>query len=124
MILAFKKRNAFVSFLAIVLSFSALVLIVPLPSFADRIVSIHQYNTLAIGCDLDSDDNFIYPTKALTYDQPTKLTFKCEWSGGDIDLKKGESISIQCLHDNPLTMPKHVKMKAGEIFYVLCNGQR
>jgi hypothetical protein len=74
MILAFTKRNAFVSFLAVVLSFSALVLIIPLPSFADRIVSIHQYTTLAIGCDLNSDDYLIYPTKALTYDQPTKLT--------------------------------------------------
>ena len=122
MILAFNKRNAFVSFLAVVLSFSALsVFIVPLPSFADKIVSIHQYNTLAIGCDLDSDDNFIYPTKALTSEQPTKLTFKCERSGGDIDLKKGEIISILCLHNNVLTMPKHVKMKAGELFYILCN---
>ena len=120
MILAFNKRMHLYHF-AVVLSFSALVLIVPLPSFADRIVSIHQYNTLAIGCDLDSNDNFIYPTKALTYDQPTKLTFNCERSGGDIDLKKGESISVQCLHDNALTMPKHVKMKAGELFYILCN---
>ena len=121
MILAFNKRNAFVSFLAVVLSFSTLVLIIPLPSFADRIVSIHQYATLAIGCDLNSDDYFIYPTKALTYDQPTKLTFNCERSGADIDLKKGESISIQCLHDNALTIPKHVKMKIGELFYILCN---
>jgi hypothetical protein len=121
MILAFNKSNAFVSFLAVVLSFYALVLIVPLPSFADRIVSIHQYTTLAIGCDINSDDDFIYPTKALTYDQPTKLTFNCERSGGNIDLKKGESISIQCLHDNVLTMPKHVKMKAGDLFYILCN---
>jgi hypothetical protein len=120
MILAFNKRMHLYHF-AVVLSFSALVLIVPLPSFADRIVSIHQYTTLAIGCDLNGDDDFIYPTKALTYDQPTKPTFNCERLGADIDLKKGESISIQCLHDNALTMPKHVKMKAGELFYILCN---
>src|SRR5919199_1590253 len=120
MILAFNKRMHLYHF-AVVLSFSALVIIVPLPSFADKIVSIHQYNTLAIGCNLDSDDNFVYPTQALTYDQPTKLTFNCERSGAGINLKKGESISIQCLHDNVLTMPKHVKMKAGELFYILCN---
>jgi hypothetical protein len=123
MILAFNNRNAFVSFLAVILSFSALLLIVPLPSFADRIVTIHQSITLAIGCDLDSNDEFIITTKVFNYDQPTKLTFKCERSGGDVDLQKGESIALRCLHDNPLTIPKHVKMEAGELFYVLCNGK-
>jgi hypothetical protein len=59
--------------------------------------------------------------KVLTYDQPTKLTLKCERSGGDVDLKKGESIDLQCIHDSPLTIPKHVKMKGGELFYILCN---
>jgi hypothetical protein len=106
----------------IMLSFSVLIiLIVPLPSFADRIVTIHQYTTLAVGCDLNSSDDFIGTTKILTYDQPTKLIFNCERSGGDVDLKEGESITLQCLHDNPLTTTKHVKMKAGELFYVLCN---
>jgi hypothetical protein len=70
-----------------------------------------------------SNDDFIDTTKVLTYDQPTKLTFKCERLGGDVDLKKGESIAIRCLHDNPLTMPKHVKMKAWDLFYVLCNDK-
>jgi hypothetical protein len=112
-------RNVFV----VMLSFSALsILTFALPSFADRIVTIHQYTTLDIGCDLSSGDDFIGRTKILTYDQPTKLIFNCERSGGDIDLKKGESVSLQCLHDNPLTIPKHVKMKTGELFYVLCNS--
>jgi hypothetical protein len=122
MILAFNYRNAFVSFSAVIVLFSALlILVVPSPSFADRIVTIRQYATLAVGCDLSSGDDSIGTTKILTYDQPTKLIFNCERSGGDIDLKKGESMSVRCLHDNPLTIPKHVKMKAGELFYVLCN---
>jgi hypothetical protein len=120
MTLAFNDANALVSFLAVILLFSTLI--VPLPSFADRIVTIHQYTTLAVGCDLGGNDDLVGTTKVLTYDQPTKLTFNCETSGGDVDLKKGESVSLQCLHDNPLTIPKHVKMKTGELFYVLCNS--
>jgi hypothetical protein len=122
MILALKDRNAFVSFLAAILSSSALLLIVPLPISADRIVTIRQYTTVAFGCDISTVDNNFDTTKILTYDQPTKLIFNCERSGGNIDLQKGESIAVRCLHDNPLTIPKHVKMKAGELFYVLCNG--
>ena len=125
MVLAFSDRNAFVSFLAVILSFSvfpvALIVVVPLPSFADRIVAIRQGTTVAIGGDLSDDDDFMYTGKVLNYDQPTKLTFKCERSGGDVDLKKGESMNIGCLHENPLTIPKHAKMKSGELFYILCN---
>jgi len=115
----------FVSFLAVILSFSvlpiALIVIVPLPSFGDRIVAIRQSTTLAIGCNLGDNEDFMYTRKVLNYDQPTKLTLKCERSGGDVDLKKGESMNIGCLHDNPLTIPKHAKMKSGELFYILCN---
>jgi hypothetical protein len=122
---AFSDRNVFVSFLAVILSFSvlpiALIVIVPLPSFGDRIVAIRQSTTLAIGCNLGDNDDFMYTRKVLNYDQPTKLTLKCERSGGDVDLKKGESMNIGCLHDNPLTIPKHAKMKSGELFYILCN---
>ena len=122
MIPAFNDGNSFVSFSAVMLSFSALlILLVPIPSFADRIVTVRQYTTLAVGCDLNSNEDFIGTTKILMYDQPTKLTFNCERPGGDIDLKKGESIALRCLHDNPLTIPKHAKMKAGDLFYVLCN---
>ena len=122
MIPAFNDGNSFVSFSAVMLSFSALlILLVPIPSFADRIVTVRQYTTLAVGCDLNSSEDFIGSTKILMYDQPTKLTFNCERPGGDIDLKKGESIALRCLHDNPLTIPKHAKMKAGDLFYVLCN---
>jgi hypothetical protein len=128
MVLTFKDRNAFVSFLAIMLlssTFSiALILAVPLPSFADRIVAVRQGTTLAIGCDLSSGDDFFNTTKVLKYDQSTKVTFNCERPGGDVDLKKGESISLRCLHDNPLAIPKHVKMKAGELFYILCNVKK
>ncbi len=124
MILAFSDRNVFVSFLAVILSFSvfsiALIVVVPL-SFADRIVAIRQGSMLAIGCDLGNNDDFMYTRKVLNYDQPTKLTLKCERSGGDIDLKKGESMKIGCLHDSPLTIPKQAKMKSGELFYILCN---
>ena len=119
---AFNYRNAFVSFSAVILLFSALlILIVPTLGFADRIVTIRQGATLEVGCNLSSGDDFIHTTKILTYDQPTKLTFNCERSGGDIDLNKGESVSLQCLHDNPVTIPKHVNMKTGELFYILCN---
>jgi hypothetical protein len=122
MILDFNYRNALVSFSAVILLFSApLILIVPSPSFADRIVTIRQGATLEVGCDLSSSDDFAGTTKILTYDQPTKLTLNCERSGGDIDLKKGESVSVRCLHDNPLTIPKHVKMNTGELFYILCD---
>lgn len=130
MVLALNDRNAFVSFLAvIILSFSVLSLvlilvIVPLPSFADRIVAIRQGTTLAVSCDLSNGNDFIYTADAFGYDKPTKLTFNCERSGGDVDLKKGESIAFRCLHDNPLTIPKHVKMKAGDLFYILCNVKK
>src|SRR5918911_3836009 len=121
---AFNYRNAVVSFSAVILLFSALlILIVPTLGFADRIVTIRQGATLEVGCNLSSGDDFIDTTKILTYDQPTKLTFNCERSGGDIDLKKGESVSVRCLHDNPLTIPKHVKMNNGELFYILCNAK-
>jgi hypothetical protein len=122
MIPAFNYGNAFVSFSAVILSFLVLlILMVPIPSFADRIVTIRQYTTLAVECDLNSSDDFIGTTKVVTYDQPTKLIFNCERSGGDVDLKKGESVALQCIHDSPLTIPKHVKMKTGELFYILCN---
>ena len=124
MILAFNYRNAFVSFSAVILLFSALlILIVPTLGFADRIVTIRQGATLEVGCNLSSGDDFIDTTKILTYDQPTKLIFNCERSGGDVDLKKGEIVSVRCLHDNPLTIPKHVKMNNGELFYILCNAK-
>ena|ERR1051325_8197282 len=126
MILVFNYTNALVSFSAFIALFSALsILIVPSLSFADRIVVIRQYTTFAVGCDLASGDDFIGTgtTKILTYDKSTKLIFNCERSGGDVDLKKGESVSVRCLHDNPLTNLKQVKMKSGELFYVLCNAK-
>src|SRR5919206_1287724 len=117
MIFAFNDGNALVSFLAVILLFSALI--VPLPSFADRIVTIHQYTTLAVGCDLGGNDDLVGTTKVLTYDQPTKLTFNCERSGGDVDLKKGESITIRCFHNNALANATEIKMKPGELSYVI-----
>jgi hypothetical protein len=66
MVFAFNDRNAFVSFLAVILSFAALsialLLAVPMPSFADRIYAIRQGITLAIGCDPNNDDNVIDAT--------------------------------------------------------------
>jgi hypothetical protein len=114
-------RKLFATFLvsiAAVLMISALC--VPLPSFADRIYVIRTGATISLGCDLSNDDDFISTTKVFNYDQPSKLTFNCERSGGNIDLKKGESIALRCLHDNPLTIARDIKMKAGELFYILC----
>lgn len=114
-------RKLFATFLvsiAAVLMISALC--VPLPSFADRIYVIRTGATISLGCDLSNDDDFIPTTKVFNYDQPSKLTFNCERSGGNIDLKKGESIALRCLHDNPLTIARDIKMKAGELFYILC----
>jgi hypothetical protein len=118
-------RNVFESLLDITLLLSALLISSTLvqSSFADRIVAIRQGTTLDIGCDLSSNDDFITTTKVFNHDQPSKLTFNCERPGGDVNLKKDESIALRCLHDNPLIIPKHVKMKAGELFYVLCNGK-
>jgi hypothetical protein len=116
-------RNVFVLFLTVLVPVAALLIVSPMLlhlSFADRIYAIHQGTTLAIGCDLNDDNNLIATTKVFKYDQPNKLTFNCERPGGDVDLKKGESISLRCLHDNPLTIARDVKMKPGELFYVIC----
>src|ERR671932_2675571 len=93
MVLAFNDRNAFVSFLVVTLSFSAILIMLifiatPIPGFADRIVAIRQGATLAISCDPNNNDNLINTTKVLNYDQPSKLIFHCERPGGDVDLKK------------------------------------
>jgi hypothetical protein len=121
MILAFYNRNASVSFLAAIIVLSmALILVTPRPSFADRIIVVRQYTTLTVACDLGNGNDVTDGTKFFNYNQPTKLTVNCERPGGDIDLKKGESATVQCLHDNPLTIPKHAKMKFGELFYILC----
>jgi hypothetical protein len=117
-------RTGFVLF-CIMISFAVITLIAsPLVvhvSFADGIYRISKGTTLALGCNVSNDKDFITTTKVFRYDQPNKLTFNCQRSGGDVDLKKGESIAVQCLHDNPLTTTTDVKMKAGELFYVICN---
>ena len=121
------RKNVSVLLFGMIISLAALliacVIMLPIPSFADRIYVIRQGTTLALGCDLTDYDDFVATTKVFKYDQPNKLTFNCERSGGgggDVDLKKGESISLRCLHDNPLTIPKHAKMKSGELFYIIC----
>jgi hypothetical protein len=114
-------RKFFVAFLASVATGLMISpLCIPLSSFADRIYVIRAGTTISIGCDLSNDDDFIPTTKIFNYDLPSKLTFNCERSGADIDLKKGESIAVRCLHDNPLTIARDFKMKAGELFYILC----
>jgi hypothetical protein len=116
------RKNVFVLFLTTILSFAVLIIesaiFLPLPSYADRIFVITQGSTLALGCGLD--DDFIATTKVFKYDQPNKLIFNCDRSGGDVDLKKGESVSIRCLHDNHLTIARDVKMKLGDLFYIIC----
>ncbi len=79
MLPAFNEGNSFISFSAVMQSFSALLILLgPIPSFADRIFTIRQYTTLDVGCDLNSSDDFIGTTKILTYGQPAKLIFNCE----------------------------------------------
>jgi hypothetical protein len=118
------SRTGFVLF-CIMISFAVMTLIaspkVLHVSFADRIYTIFKGTTLAIGCNISNDKDFITTRKVFNYDQPDKLTINCQRSGGDVNLKKGESIALRCLHDNPLTIPKHAKMKAGELFYVICD---
>jgi hypothetical protein len=81
-----------------------LLMLLPSPIFAYKIYVLRQGTTLALGCDLNHD--FITTTKVLKYDQPNKLTFNCDRAGGDIELKKFESIFLRCLHDNPLTIAR------------------
>jgi hypothetical protein len=109
---------AFLPSLAVVLMISPLC--IPLPSFADRIYVIRTGTTISRGCDLSNGDNSIPATKIFNYDQPSKLTFNSQRSGADIDLKKSESIVVRCLYDNSLTIARDLKMKAGELFYILC----
>ena len=118
-------NKATLASVCIMMSLLVMILLVATPSvvrlsFADKIYSIRSGATLALGCGLVNDKDFITSTKVFKYDQPNKLTFNCERPGGDIDLKKGESIAIRCFHDNALANAKDVKMKPGELFYVIC----
>jgi hypothetical protein len=38
-------------------------------------------------------------------------------------LKKGESVTIRCLHDNSLANATDVKMKSGELLYIICQNR-
>jgi hypothetical protein len=107
-----------ISFAVMTLRASPLVIHV---SFADGIYTISKDTTLTLGCNISNDKDFIATTKVFNYDQPSKLIFNCERSGGDVDLKKGESMALRCLHNNPLATTTDVKMKAGELFYVMCD---
>ena len=111
--------------ICIMMSFAVMILLVATPmivrlSFADKIYPMRPGATLALGCDIVNDRDFMTSTRVFKYDQPNKTTFNCERPGGDVDLKKGESITIRCLHDNALANAKDVKMKPGELFYVIC----
>jgi hypothetical protein len=116
--------DVFVSICAMI-SFAVMILLVATPmvvrlSFADKIYPIRPGATLALGCDLANDRDFMTSIRVFKYDQPNKLIFNCERPVGDIDLKKGESITIRCLHDNSFANATDVKMKPGELFYVIC----
>jgi hypothetical protein len=113
---------AIISFAVMMLLLVATPMVVRL-SFADKIYPMRQGTTLALGCDIVNDRDFMTSTRVFKYDQPNKLTFNCERPGGDVDLKKGESITIRCLHDNALANAKDVKMKPGELFYIICQKE-
>jgi hypothetical protein len=124
MVRASNTRDVFVSVYAII-SFAVMILLVATPmvvslSFADQIYPMRPGATLALGCDLAHNKDFMTSTRVFKYDQPNKTTFNCERLRGDVDLKKGESITIRCFHDNALANATEVKMKPGELFYVIC----
>lgn len=118
------NKNVFV-LLYIMISFALIILLVAMLtvvslSFADNIYPMRPGATLALGCDLVNDKDFTTSTKVLKYDQPDKLTFNCERPGGNVNLKKGESITIRCLHDNALANATDITMKSGDLSYVIC----
>jgi hypothetical protein len=127
MMISDSNRNVFV-LIYIMISFVVIILLVATPmvshlSFADKIYPIRPGATLALGCDLVNDKDFTTSTEVFKYDQPNKLRFNCERPGGDVDLKKGESVTIRCLHDNSLANATDVKMKSGELSYILCQNK-
>lgn len=127
MVTSDSNRNVFV-LIYIMISFVVIVLLVATPmlvhlSFADKIYPIRPGATLALGCDLVNDKDFATSTEVFKYDQPNQLRFNCERHGGDVDLKKGESVTIRCLHDNSLANATDVKMKSGELFYIICQNK-
>ena len=127
MIINYSNRNVFIV-IYIMMSFAIIVSLIATPmvarlSFADNIYPIRPGATLALGCDLVKDKDFTTSTEVFKYDQPNKLRFNCERPGGDVDLKKGESITIRCLHDNSLANATEVNMKSGELFYIICQNK-
>jgi hypothetical protein len=127
MMISDSNRNVFV-LIYIMISFVVIILLIATPmvshlSFADKIYPIRPGATLALGCDLVNDKDFTTSTEVFKYDQPNKLRFNCERPGGDVDLKKGESVTIRCLHDNSLANATDVKMKSGELYYILCQNK-
>jgi hypothetical protein len=111
--------------LYIMMSFALIILLVASPmvvrlSFADNIYPMRPGATLALGCDIVNDKDFTTSTKVFKYDQPDKLTFNCERPGGDVNLEKGQSITIRCLHDNALANATDITMKPGDLSYVIC----
>lgn len=118
------NKNMFV-LLYIMMSFALIILLVATPmvvslSFADNIYPMRPGATLALGCDFVNDKDFTTSTKVFKYDQPDKLTFNCERPDGYVNLKKGESITIRCLHDNSLANATDITMKPGDLTYVIC----
>jgi hypothetical protein len=113
-------RKFFVAFLvslAAVLMISPLC--IPLPSFADRIYVTRTGATISLGCDVSNDEiSFQLQKFSITINQANLHLIAKDRA--EIDLKKGESIAVRCLHDNPLTIARDLKMKAGELFYILC----
>jgi hypothetical protein len=127
MMISDSNRNVFV-LIYIMISFVVIIFLVATPmvshlSFADKIYPIRPGATLALGCDLVNDKDFTTSTEVFKYDQPTKQRFNCERPGGDVDLKKGESVTIRCLHDNSIANATDVKMKSGELSYILCQNK-
>ena len=116
------NKNMFV-LLYIMMSFALIILLAPMVvslSFADNIYPMRPGATLALGCDIVNDKDFTTSTKVFKYDQPNQLRFNCERPGGDVNLEKGQSITIRCLHDNSLANATDITMKPGDLTYVIC----
>jgi hypothetical protein len=74
------SRTGFVLF-CVMISFAVMTLraspLVIHVSFADGIYTIFKGTTLALGCNISNDKDFIATTKVFNYDQASKLTFNC-----------------------------------------------
>ena len=92
-----------------------LVPIASLTALADREETIHENQSLALGCDI----TIFIATLTLKMEGHT-YKINCEKKGGYYDLKEDGSIVLDCYHENPFVWAKHLRMDKGETVTVKC----